>query len=187
MGFSSHDICNKCAGFFGNNTYNRSMQKVILIRYDEWENDHSNETSRQTITTVAERLKVALGLSASDLNANVCIVSAEVPQAVESARLLAKGLNVASTTSLPQLYITDEAGRQPDPAEAFHGILGLERLYNREFSVVIAAVSPECIEVLLPYVMTDIFHRPAIVGEKLQLEQGQAVVLDLSKQTLRII
>ncbi len=151
------------------------MKKLILVRYGEWQNNHLSEEGIRMMSSTAERLKTALqGLT-------FCIISAEIPRAIESAEILAKFLTAPAVEKYPELYAAEEDGRLADPAAALNIITSVGQHYD----VVVTVVSREYIETLPQFIFTYVF-----AGQKLpkaQLDRGEALIIDFETRAIRYL
>jgi hypothetical protein len=135
------------------------MKKLVLVRYGQYVDSHLTDEGMRTMERIAQVIKFAL------VGASARVVAAEVPRAIESARVVVRELGISSVDSFPQLYAAEEAGRLPMVQEA----LVLLRSFPED--VVVAIISREYIEPI----------SQSLLGAKevFRLERGEALIIDL--------
>ena len=114
-----------------------SAMKLILVRYGGHENGRLNEEGKETMLSVAEKLKTLVE------NKKCCVVCADVARAVESGKIISDNLGLEIKPFL-EFYAAPEDNIVVDVDKA-KNILDL---LDREYEVVIAVISREYIEKL---------------------------------------
>lgn len=112
--------------------------KLVLVRYGEYENGHLTEQGKETMIKASDLLKILVK------NKKTCVVSASIPRAIESSKVISENLKISSVKIFDEFYAAEEAGIKVDIDKA-KNILDL---LSREFEVVIAIISREYIEKL---------------------------------------
>lgn len=147
------------------------MQKLILVRYGSYHNEHISEEGRDEMEKLAQRLSNLLK------GKRTAIIAANIDRAQESAKMLIAhlGLNERLDT-FNELYAAEEEERSSDLERASHLLLS----YGADFDFLIAVVSREYIEQLPSYFIAHVLNLtkdpPAI-----SLERGEAVIIDCSE------
>lgn len=112
--------------------------KLILVRYGTHENGHLNEQGKKNMIDAVKLLKPFV------VNKKACLISANIPRAIESAEIISEKLENLSIKPFNEFYAAEEEGIKVDIDKARNI---LNSLIN-DFEVVIAVISREYIEKL---------------------------------------
>lgn len=152
------------------------MKTLILARYGQWENGHLNTDGVKTMNTFGERVKTILKEIKS-----IAIISADIPRAYESAKIIADHFGVKTIKKFIELYAAEEDGILPN-AQSAYSIISSEGSLN---DVVIAVISREYIEVLPDFISNTVFKKQITIDTKLQ--RGEAIIINYQTQEISII
>lgn len=146
------------------------MKKLILVRYAEYINGHITEQGIRTMQQLAEQFEPFV------INSTIHIIAAEVDRAVESTNILAQELGVGTIKKSQSLYAAEEDGKEPNLREA--AVIINE--FGESCDIVIAVLSREYIEILPHYLLPQ-------APEKVTLQRGEAIIINLDKLTVEFI
>lgn len=141
------------------------MNKLILVRYGQYENGHLTKEGVDTMTLAATRLKEYVS------GKQVSYVSAKSDRAYESICVIS-GIYSSKASVYEELYAAEEDGVLPECEKAAR----LLKTIGAVCDVVVAVVSREYIETLPSY----------LLGKKTKtsLERGECLVIDLESKSI---
>lgn len=144
------------------------MKKLVLVRYGEYDSaGHINDVGRMNMQSAA-------GYIVDHTKTNsMIVVAANIPRAIESARVLAATLSLMEPVVVDELYAAAEDQRLPDCSVAYDKLVQLAG----SLEVVVAVVSREYIESLPPYIAGHVFGEVEFASAS--LERGEALMVDL--------
>ncbi len=148
--------------------YNHSMNKLILVRYGEHSDGHLNDQGKETLNTIAGKLKPLIGEGSAQ------VVSAKVVRAEESGELLSQLLGLPKSTSYNEFYSAEEDAILPNVSVAADKVNTL----GKDFDTLIAIASREYIEQLPSHILNE-----NEIG-RTDLDRGEVLVIDYDKQSL---
>ncbi|HWH07320.1 MAG TPA: hypothetical protein VNU47_02235 [Candidatus Paceibacterota bacterium] len=108
----------------------------------------------------------------------VVVVCANIPRAIESARIITTELEIKDPTPSSRLYAAEEEGLLPDPAGAYEFL----KAVGDSTDFIIAVVSREYVDVLPEYLSTNGITDPRVLETK-HLARGEMLVLNLRSGT----
>ena len=152
------------------------MKLLILARYGQWENGHLNAEGIETMNTFAERIKILL-----EKFPKIKILSADIPRAYESAKIIAAHLNIEVVKKYSELYAAEEEGLLPNVDKAYSVISSEGKLDD----VVVVVVSREYTKTLPNYISNTVFDNPEKFD--LNLNRGEAILFDFSAKKISTI
>jgi len=126
--------------------------ELILVRYGEHEDEHLSDKGKEAMLLVAKKLEKLVK------DKKICIVSANIPRAVESAKIISEIIKVSPVEAFDEFYAAEEKNIYTDISRATKIFDSL----SKKFDVVIAVISREYIEK---------------IGKK-DLKRGEILVLD---------
>jgi hypothetical protein len=144
------------------------MEKLILVRYGQYENEHLSDDGRETMVMASRKIGPLI------YSKKFIVVSADIPRAVESAQILAEQLHGPQVQSFSEFYAAEEDGYLPDIQKAVKLMIAL----GQDCDILIAVVSREYIEAIPNHVL------PHLAGEKNTLNRGEIFVLDYQTENL---
>jgi hypothetical protein len=150
------------------------MKKLALVRYGEHEAGHLTEEGIRTMVLTAELLLPLIQ------DQPVCVISAEVPRAIESAEVLSRHLNISPVQTFSELYAAEEDGRLPNLSLAAKLINSLGKKYD----LVIAVVSREYIETLPNHILKSLGTKEIT---ETHLNRGEILILDYNTKKIKYL
>lgn len=149
------------------------MKNLVLVRYGQYDlSGHINDAGRMSMQTAAGKIA---NHTKTD---SVMVVVANVPRAIESARVLAVALSARDPVVIDELYAATEDERLPDCSAAY----GKLTQVVGSVDVVVAVVSREYIESLPSYMADHVLGGVEFVP--LSLNRGEALVIDLEAKQI---
>lgn len=127
--------------------------KIVFVRYGQYKDGHLDEIGKHQMVFVSEKIKNLLA------GQNFCVVCADIPRAVESAKVIANNLGAKDVQSFKEFYSAKEDGIEVDVARAKNIFDSLK------YDFVVAVISREYIEVFA----------------NKNLERGEFYILDYNK------
>ncbi len=148
------------------------MNTLVLVRYGEHENGHLNESGKNAMILVGEKLKSLFD------NKNIGIVCAQVPRAIESAQIISKCLGIFSVQNFTELYAEEGRSVNLEKVKEVLDSVGGKR------DVLIAVVSREYIETLPNFILQNLGVQKTI---ETHLERGEFLILDYDKNECNLL
>jgi phosphohistidine phosphatase SixA len=112
--------------------------KLILVRYGEHEDGHLSDKGKETVLLVAKKLESLVR------DKKVCIISANILRAIESAKIISEMIGVSPIEAFDEFYAAEEKNIYVDIGRATKILDSL----SKKFDVTIAVVSREYIKEL---------------------------------------
>jgi len=147
------------------------MEKLVLVRYGQYENDQLTDEGKAVMRAAAERIKEFLGQT------KPLVITASTNRAIESAKIVGDALETGQVGAYPEIYAADEEGRFADCAVAARLIETL----GAKNPVIVAIASREYIDMLPSWILENELGSGEI---KTSLNRGEALVLDYKTRTV---
>ncbi len=145
------------------------MNKLVFVRYGEHENGDLNESGKEAMILIGEKLKSVVE------GRNTSIICAEILRAVESAEIIAKNLNLSLVRHFTELYASEDV---PVNLEKALEVINSE---GKECDLLIAVVSREYIETLPNYILQSLGVQNTV---ETHLKRGEILILDYNKKDI---